>query len=104
MSTATFDAVAAPAQPAKPSTTVAAAPAPTPAPAPQASAARRRNRSGFCRSRPQPSPVRPSAAMPPRWVMLARASMAVRTRRWLASPWRWAMSPKPQLSLPSFWS
>ena len=29
---------------------------------------------------------------------------AVRTRRWLASPWRWAMSPKPQLSLSSFWS
>ncbi|MCY1212042.1 hypothetical protein D9M72_237690 [compost metagenome] len=61
----------------------------------------RRKRSGFWINRPQPSPVLPSALMPPRWVMQVRASMAVLRRWWLASPCIWAIKPKPQLSLNS---
>ena len=37
----------------------------------------RRNRSGFWISSPQPSPVLPSALIPPRWVMQVSASIAV---------------------------
>ncbi|MNP63219.1 hypothetical protein D3C76_1585890 [compost metagenome] len=37
----------------------------------------RRNRSGFWISKPQPSPVFPSALIPPRWVMQVSASIAV---------------------------
>ncbi|MOA18013.1 hypothetical protein D3C78_1382980 [compost metagenome] len=52
-------------------------------------------------SRPQPSPVLPSALMPPRWVMQVSACMAVCRRWWLGSPVIWAIRPKPQLSLNS---
>ena len=48
----------------------------------------RMNRSGIWNNRPQPSPVLPSAAMPPRWVMQVSDSMAVCSRRWLTSPSR----------------
>jgi hypothetical protein len=66
---------------------------------PNSSAARSRmNASGICMSRPHPSPVRPSAAMPPRCVMQVRDSIATCRRRWLASPDMCAMRPKPQLS------
>ena len=59
---------------------------------------------GFCSSRPQPSPVLPSAEMPPRCCMRAKADIARRTSLWLASPSMWANRPKPQLSLSSFGS
>jgi hypothetical protein len=63
------------------------------------SAARaRRKTSGFFISRPQPSPVLPSAAMAPRWVMRRSAPIAVDTSQWLGLSSMWAMRPKPQES------
>ena len=61
----------------------------------------RKNESGFCINIPQPSPVFPSAAIPPRWVMQVRESIAVSNNLWLVSPSIWAIKPKPQLSLKS---
>jgi hypothetical protein len=49
----------------------------SPSAMPASPAMRRRKASGFFMSRPQPSPVLPSAAMAPRWVSRARALMAV---------------------------
>ena len=65
---------------------------------PASFATRRRNRSGFFISRPQPSPVLPSAAMAPRWVIRSRPLMARLTRSWLATSSICAIRPKPQLS------
>ena len=64
-------------------------------------AALRKKASGLWIRRPQPSPVFPSAAIPPRWVMQVSDSMAVCNNLWLASPFIWAIRPKPQLSLNS---
>ncbi|MNV47728.1 hypothetical protein D3C71_1396050 [compost metagenome] len=65
---------------------------------PASSASWRRNTVGLRSSRPQPSPVSPSAATPPRWVMRDSAAMAVSTNRrdgWSSSC---ATMPKPQAS------
>ncbi|MNV23596.1 hypothetical protein D3C71_1146170 [compost metagenome] len=64
-------------------------------------ASSRKNCFGIAKSKPQPSPVLPSAAIPPRWVIQLRLCIAVLTRSWLASPCIWAIKPKPQLSLNS---
>ena len=48
--------------------------------------------------------VLPSAEIPPRCCMRAKADIARRTSLWLASPSMWANRPKPQLSLSSFGS
>ena len=58
----------------------------------------RRNFSGFFSSRPQPSPVLPSAAIAPRWVRRLSEVMAVWTSQWLGWSSRLAIRPKPQLS------
>ncbi len=63
-----------------------------------ACATRRRKRSGVFISNPQPSPVLPSAAMAPRWVMRSSAVIARCTRAWLDCPSICAIRPKPQLS------
>ena len=65
---------------------------------PAAAAAARKNSSGIFSSRPQPSPVRPSASTAPRCVSRSSAPTAVHTRSWLASPSICAIRPKPQLS------
>ena len=49
-------------------------------------------------SRPQPSPVLPSAAMAPRCVRRLSEVIAVCTSQWLGASSRLAIRPKPQLS------
>jgi oligopeptidase B len=51
---------------------------------------------GFLSSRPQPSPVLPSAAMAPRCVSRFSELMAVCTTQWLGWSSRLAIRPKPQ--------
>ena len=53
---------------------------------------------GIWSNKPHPSPVFPSAAIPPRCVIQVRDSMAVCRSLWLATPCWWAIMPKPQLS------
>ncbi len=66
---------------------------------PSSAATARKNSLGNAIRTPQPSPVFPSAAIAPLWVMRFSAVQAVRTRSWLASPRICAIRPKPQLSL-----
>ena len=70
--------------------------APSAIPPPAATA--RRKRVGVLISRPQPSPVLPSAAIAPRWVRRFRELMAVCTTQWLGLSSRLAIRPKPQES------
>ena len=64
-------------------------------------ASSRKKALGIANNKPHPSPVLPSAAIPPRCVIQLRLWMAVLTKSWLASPCMWAIKPKPQLSLNS---
>jgi hypothetical protein len=50
---------------------------------------------------PAPSPVRPSAARAPRWVIAAAAASASRTTSWVAEPPRSARNPTPHASCSS---
>ena len=52
--------------------------------------------------RPQPSPVLPSAPIPPLWVMLIKASMESVTIDLDLMPSILAIRPNPQLSRKSF--
>ena len=65
---------------------------------PSSSPIARRKDSGNLMSRPQPSPVLPSAATAPRCVRRASAAIAVSMTQWLGRSSRFAISPKPQLS------
>jgi len=66
---------------------------------PKRSRARSRMKSaGIWSNKPHPSPVFPSAAIPPRCVIQVSDSMAVCSSLWLATPCWWAIMPKPQLS------
>ncbi len=53
----------------------------------------------FCNSKPQPSPVLPSARIAPRCCIRASACMAVRTTLWLGSPSMWSVEAETTVIL-----